>query len=511
MKHFVSKTVVAWKILYFCRRRKRVSRKKVIFAGLLAAGMVLCRASALHAQGLPATPVQAAPTQNTTNTTTALGQESLVWLTELLKINTTNPPGNEEAAAKYIAGILQKEGITAEILTLTQGRSAVVARLRSSAIADPSRALLLVAHMDVVGVDKSKWTADPFGAVLKDGYLYGRGAVDDKGMLAANLAAFISLKRKSARLNRDVIFLATCDEEGFGESSIKTLIAKNWDKFAAGFAINEGGVVIAKDGKVLYTAVQASEKVSYNVDVVARGTSGHASIPLKDNAVVHLAAAVEKIGGYSAPVHLTAVTRRYFEGIGPLMDDEIGKWIRSLDTPDRGEHAARVISDANPAWSAMLRDTISPTMLNAGVRVNVIPAEARATLNIRLLPGDTIDSLVAELNKLVNDPAVKLEIQPNAGLAAPTSSLENDFYNAIVKSAAQEFGGAPVLPYQSTWGTDSAQLRLHNVQAYGLVPFPLTEEDLKRMHGNDERIPVAAFANGVDLMVRIVNEFAVAK
>ena len=484
--------------------------KQKIFAGILAAGLALSGAKTLSAQrapGLPVTPAQAPAAQGTT----ALGQEALGWLADLIKINTANPPGNEEAAAKYLAGILQKEGITPEILPITPGRSAVVARLKSSAVADPSRALLLVAHMDVVGVDRSKWTVDPFAAVMKDGYLYGRGAVDDKGMLAANLAAFVRLKRSNARLNRDVIFLATCDEEAFGDASIKALIAKNWDKFAAGFAINEGGVVIAKDGKVQYTAVQASEKVTYNVDVVARGTSGHASIPLKDNPVVHLAAAIAKIANYSAPVHLTAVTRRYFEGLAPLQDDEVGKWIRSIDTPDRGEHAARVISDTNPTWNAMLRDTISPTMLSAGVRANVIPAEARATLNIRLLPGDTIDALLAELNKLVNDSQVKFEIQTNAGLAAPTSSLENDFYNAIVKASAREFNGAPVLPYQSTWGTDSSQLRLHNVQAYGLVPFPLSEDDLKRMHGNDERIPVAAFARGVDLMVKIVDEFAVTK
>jgi acetylornithine deacetylase/succinyl-diaminopimelate desuccinylase-like protein len=484
--------------------------KQKIFVGVLAAGLALSGTKTLSAQnapGLPVAPVQPPVAQGTT----ALGQEALGWLADLIKINTTNPPGNEEAAAKYIAGVLQKEGITPEILPITPGRSAVVARLRSSAVADPSRALLLVAHMDVVGVDKSKWTVDPFSAVMKDGYLYGRGAIDDKGMLAANLAAFIWLKRNNARLNRDVIFLATCDEEAFGDASIKTLIAKNWDKFAAGFAINEGGVVIAKDGKVQYTAIQASEKVTYNVDVVARGTSGHASIPLKDNPVAHLAAAIEKIANYTAPVHLTAVTRRYFEGLAALQDDEIGKWIRSLDASDRAEHAARVISDANPTWNAMLRDTISPTMLSAGVRVNVIPAEARGTLNIRLLPGDTIDELIAELKKLVNDPLVKFEIQMNAGLAAPTSSLENDFYNAIVKASAMEFNGAPVLPYQSTWGTDSSQLRLHNVQAYGLVPFPLSEDDLKRMHGNDERIPVAAFAKGVDLMVKIVNEFSTAR
>jgi acetylornithine deacetylase/succinyl-diaminopimelate desuccinylase-like protein len=160
-------------------------------------------------------------------------------------------------------------------------------------------------------------------------------------------------------------------------------------------------------------------------------------------------------------------------------------------------------------WNAMLRDTISPTMLNAGVRANVIPSVATATLNIRLLPGNTITALLGELNKIVNDPQVKLEVQPDAGLAAPDSSLESDFYAAIVKASAEEFAGVPVVPFQSTWATDSAQLRLHNVQAYGLVPFPLTEEDIKRMHGDDERIPAAAFAKGVDLMVRLVNEFAV--
>jgi len=288
------------------------------------------------------------------------------------------------------------------------------------------------------------------------------------------------------------------------------LIAKYWDKIAAKYSINEGGNVFAKNGKVQYVAVQASEKVSVNVTVIAKGTSGHASIPLKDNAVTNLAAAVTKIANYTAPVHFTTIVRRYFEGIAPvLQDDEIAKWIRSLDTSDRGEHAARVISDTNPMWNAMLRDTISPTMLTAGVRANVIPSEARATLNVRLLPGNTITGLLAELNKLVNDPQVKLEMQPDGGLAAPDSSLESEFYAAIVKASAEEFGGVPVLPFQSTWATDSAQLRLHNVQAYGLVPFPLTDDDIKRMHGDDERIPAAAFAKGVNLMVRLANEFAV--
>jgi acetylornithine deacetylase/succinyl-diaminopimelate desuccinylase-like protein len=438
----------------------------------------------------------------------ALAREAQGWLEELLKINTSNPPGNEQAAAKYIAEILEKEGITYEILDLVPGRSALVARLRSAAVADPSRALLLVAHMDVVPVEKTRWTVDPFGAVIKDGYLYGRGVIDDKGMLAANLAAFISLKRSGVRLERDVIFLATDDEENGSEASIRNLIAKYWDKFAAGYALNEGGNVFVKNGKVQYIGIQASEKVAYNITVIARGTSGHASQPTKDNPVVHLAAAIAKIGAYQAPVHFTTIVRRYFEGLAPLEDDEIGKWMRSMDTPDRGEHAQRVISDMSPLWNSMMRDSIAPTILIGGIANNVIPAEARANLNVRLLPGDTIDILVSDLNKIVNDPAVKLELQPNAGLAAPPSSLENDFYGLLAKVTSQEFGGAPALPFQSTWLTDSAQLRLHNVQAYGLVLFPLTNEELKRMHADDERLPLVAFSKGVDVLTKIVAQFA---
>jgi len=478
---------------------------------LQVAIMVFPAVAPLAAQGIPPNPASAQTNSSPLADTAPLSREALVWLAQLIQINTTNPPGNEQAAAKYIAGILEKEGITPEILEVAPGRSAVVARLRSSAISDPSRALLLVAHMDVVGAERARWTVDPFGAMMKDGYIYGRGALDDKSMLAANLAAIIALKRSSARLNRDVIFLATDDEEAGGDASIRPLIAKNWDKFAAGYALNEGGEVISKGGKVQYVAVQASEKVAVNVAVVAKGSSGHASVPTKDNAIVHLAAAVAKIGMYSAPVHFNTVLRRYFEGLAAVSDDEIAKWMRSLDTTDRGEHAQRVISDANPQWASMMHDSIAPTMLSAGVRANVIPGEARAMLNIRLLPGDTIDVLLGALTKLVNDPQVRFEVQPNAGLAAPTSSLESDFYAVITKVASQDFGGAPVLPYQSTWATDSSQLRLHNVQAYGLWPFPVTDQDLARMHGDDERLSVASFNKGVEVLLHIVSEFAVTK
>jgi len=484
---------------------KRISFWVAIFVFVL--GLEPRSVSGQVAQNPPAMGIP--PSSTLVGDTTALAREAQEWLVELVKINTTNPPGNEEVAAKYIAGILAKEGIQAELLPAAPGRSALVARLRSTVVPDPSKALLLVAHMDTVGVDRTKWSVDPYAGIIKDGYLYGRGSQDDKSMVAANLAAFIALKRANRNLNRDVIFLATTDEEQFGDASLKILITKYWDKFAAAYALNEGGILVVKKNKVQYIGVQASEKVSMNVNVIATGKGGHASTPTKENPVVHLAAAIEKMGNYTAPVHLTSIVRRYFEGLAAIEDDEIAKWLRVVDTPDRGEHAQRFLSDADPMWNSMMRDTVAPTMLQAGVRANVIPSEARGVLNIRLIPGDSSEALLSELRKTVNDPQVKLEAQPDGGLAAPNSSIETDFYNLITKVSAQEFAGAPVLPFMSTGATDSSQLRLHNVQAYGLRPFPMTLEETRRVHGDDERIPLAAFAKGVDFLTRIVAEFSI--
>ena len=209
-------------------------------------------------------------------------------------------------------------------------------------------------------------------------------------------------------------------------------VDKHRDKIAAGFAINEGGGVFLKDGKPQYIGLQVSEKVPANVDVIAKGTSGHASMPRKDNPVVHLAAAIEKIGSYEAPVQFNSVTRAYFQALAPLQDEETSKWMRSLDTSDRGEHAARVISNQSPAWNAMLHDTATPTMLRAGIRANVIPSEARATINVRLLPGDQLAPLLAKLQQLVNDPTIAVRtavalIRNGSVLFAHLRFLQHDF------------------------------------------------------------------------------------
>jgi acetylornithine deacetylase/succinyl-diaminopimelate desuccinylase-like protein len=466
-------------------------------------------ASAAQARAQSARPAEATPPASVN--LSQLESDAILWLQGLIRINTTNPPGNELAAAKYIASILDKDGIHSETFESTPGRGFLVARLASSAMPDPSKALLLMGHLDVVGADKAKWTVDPFGGVVKDNYLYGRGSIDDKGMTIANLAVFLALKRSGARLNRDVIFLAEGDEEAGGEVGMNFVVEKHWDKIAAGYAINEGGRVVQKDGKIQYVGVQASEKVSVNVDVIAKGTSGHASTPRKDNPVVHVAAAIAKIATYEAPVQLNSVTRAYFEGLSQGGDDDTSKWMRALESSDRADHAARWLSDANPSWNAMLRDTIAPTMLQAGIRNNVVPSEAQGVLNIRLLPGNMVDSLLGKLQQLVNDPQVRFEIEPGAGENAPSSSLTSDLYNTISRVAARQFTGAKVVPYMSTAATDSMPLRLRNVQAYGLLPFPLTEDDLSRLHADNERIPLDSFRKGIEFLSGIVNDFAVTK
>src|SRR5271163_1493313 len=330
------------------RRPKRMPRKTSLTIFLFILGALWCT-TATRAQA-PMVPTVAPQGPDLTS----LESDAVNWLQGLIRINTTNPPGNEVVAAKYIAAILDKEGIHSEIFESTPGRGFLVARLSATAVPDPSRALLLMAHLDVVGVDKSKWSVDPFAAATKDGYMYGRGTIDDKGMLAANLAVFISLKRSGARLNRDVIFLAEGDEEAGGATGMKFAVDKHWDKIAAGYSLNEGGQTVLNNGKVQSVGVQVSEKVAVNVDVIATGTSGHGSIPRKDNPVVHLAAAIAKIGTYETPVQLNSVTRGYFEGLAPVQDEETSKWMLALESSDRADHAARWLSNASPIWNSML-------------------------------------------------------------------------------------------------------------------------------------------------------------
>ena len=464
--------------------------------------LLIIAGAALLAQGPRAQAPGAQPDLN------KLADEAQGWLSDLVKINTVNPPGNEINVAKYISAIFQKEGIPNEMLEMAPGRNVVVARLQAGPLPDPANALLLVAHQDTVGVDASKWSVDPFAATIRDGYMWGRGSVDDKAMLTANVATMVALKRSNTRLARDVLFLATDDEEQGGPASIKVTIQKYWDKIACAYALNEGGRIMIQDGKVQYVGVQASEKVAYNVTVTATGTSGHGSLPKPDNAVVHLAAAVAKLGTYQIPAEPNTITLRYFEQLSKIEDDDVAKWMRALEQPERKELAVRHLADESPMWNSMLRDTIAPTMLQAGVRVNVVPSIATANLNIRMLPGHSIEELIGQFTKIVNDPQVKFQLAPDSGENAPPSELTTPLYQTIERLTQQEFPGAVTVPMMGTGATDSAALRLHKVQAYGLQPFPMIEADSSRVHADDERIPLDSFHKGVAFLYHVVSDFA---
>src|SRR5215472_6461384 len=235
----------------------------------------------------------------------AARDEAVRFLSGLVKIDTSNPPGNETRAAEYIKGVLAGEGISAQIYESAPGRGNLVARLKGNGKKKP---LLLMGHLDVVGVERDKWTVDPFAAVVKEGYLYGRGAIDDKSMDAANLEVFVLLHRLKVPLDRDVILLAEAGEEGTTQFGIDFMVQNHWDEIACEYALNEGGEIPEESGKAQYVAVSTTQKVPRGFSLVAHGTSGHGSVPRLDNAIAHLASGVDKTSRWEAPLRLNETT-----------------------------------------------------------------------------------------------------------------------------------------------------------------------------------------------------------
>jgi acetylornithine deacetylase/succinyl-diaminopimelate desuccinylase-like protein len=443
--------------------------------------------------------------QNTTLSPAEL-EEALRHLRRAIQTETINPPGNEARLAAYVQSVLDAEGIETRLLEPAPGRAAVIARLRGSGAKPP---VLLTAHLDVVGVEPSEWTVDPFGGIVKDGYVYGRGAIDDKGMLAAAMMAVQLFKRRVAdqrtAFDRDVILAATADEETGGALGIGWILERHPELMRAEYAINEGGRIRVVNGKPLYAAIQTAEKVNNVVSVTASGPAGHASIPLEGNAVARLARAVSAIAAHREPVTLIPTTQGFFEGLARVWPDaEIARAMSSLASgiPGQVARGAGILSRV-PLFDAVVRTGISPTMLSAGIRHNVIPAAANATLSIRTLPGQPIEGVVERLRAIVNDSGVEITVT-DAGLDAPASRADSPMFAAISEAIAQLDPGLVTVPYMSTGATESARLRAWGVETYGLLPFPLDENDERRMHGADERVPVEAFAFGIRLLLNVL-------
>ena len=440
----------------------------------------------------------------------AVSRETILHLQQLIRINTVNPPGNEMAVARYLESTLNAEDIETQLFEPASNRAALVARIRGNGAKRP---VIIMAHMDVVGVERDGWSVDPFEGVVKDGYLYGRGAIDDKGMLAANLQTMLLLKRHwvgaGVELSRDVIFVANSDEEAGGDYGMGWLVENKRELIDAEFVLNEGGRTRIVHGKPLYVAVQSAEKVAHVVTVTACGPGGHAAIPLDGNAITGLGRALAAIGKHREPTRLTPTTRAFFGHLAAVWPD-VGEGQAMADvTSDDNERVSRgaEVLRQTPVFDAVLRTGISATILQSGIRTNVIPTEAVAKLNIRTLPGDSIDRVVATLERLIDDPNVTLEIT-SRGEDSPSSDFESPMFTAIAETVNEIAPEMVTVPYLSTGATDSARLRNLGMQAYGILPFPMDQDDEDRMHGNDERVPLASLAFGTRLIYGAVSRVA---
>jgi acetylornithine deacetylase/succinyl-diaminopimelate desuccinylase-like protein len=442
----------------------------------------------------------------------AADTETLNYFRSLIRLDTSNPPGNETIAAKYLQGILEREGIPAKLVGANPQRLSLIATLKGNGTKKP---ILIMGHTDVVGVQRERWTEDPFGAALIEGYIWGRGTIDDKDKVVASLMTILELKRSGVRLDRDVIFVAEAGEEGGssdGSFGMQYIIRNNWADIDAEYCLTEGGNFYSRGGKVLYQKVEVSEKVGRGMRLVARGTSGHGSMPREDNAIVHLSAAVAAIGRWQPPMHLTDVTRTYLERLILVSSPEDAARIKALFDSSKTAQAQEYFRKNDLEMNSILRTSISPNIIQGGFRTNVIPSEATATLDIRAIPDEDMDKFKEMMTKVINDPAVTIESnQNNLGAASPppASGLQTAMFQALEKAQQKFYPGTAILPWMATGATDMRGLRARGVQCYGIGP-DLPQEDLvtHAMHSDNERIKESGLYTFVHYMYDAVLQVA---
>lgn len=428
-------------------------------------------------------------------------------LSELIRVNTSNPPGGEGAIAELLAPRFRAAGFTVDIIpTPEAGKAHFIARLKGDG---SKRPILLAAHADVVGVEREKWTLDPFAGIIRDGYVFGRGAVDFKGGLAVFARAALMLAEQKVPLARDVIFLAEADEEG-GQYNTTWLAEGHWPLIDCEFALNEGGWILTRpDGSVRVVSISTADKISLPVVLTARGVSTHSSMPTPDNAIFALARALAKLADHETEIKLTPGTRQFFQALARTSEAPLAGYFRDLtgDNPELVRRADREISK-DPLLHALMRNTIAPVLMNAGFRANVIPGSAEATVNVRLIPGTDPADIVREFQRVIGNPAVEVRVSAAAPAPVPTSSETTELYRSLEKQAKAQFSGAEVASYLFQAGTDARAWRSRGVPVYGIYPYPVDADDLTRMHGNDERVRVRSLQQGTEMIFRTLVEVA---
>src|SRR6266496_1186107 len=436
----------------------------------------------------------------------ALGDEATALLSQYIRINTTNPPGNEIAAARWIAEVLRRDGIEARIFEPAPGKANLYARLPGDGSARP---LILLNHMDVVLASPEYWKVDPFSGAVQDGYVWGRGALDMKGEAVTQLMTLLTLKRAAVALKRDVIFLATADEEIGGGVGASWFVEQHPELVRdAEFLINEGGTIRADaSGRIEYYGVGTTEKSPFWLDVTARGTPGHGSRPTPDNPVHRLVRALSRIVSYQTPLVVTPAVERYLRDLSTIEADATRRaWLADVQAALRDSAAARAVT-ADLTYNALLRNTISITGLKASDKTNVIPPVASAALDVRLLPGQDPGAFFAELVRVVNDTAVSITPQgPN--WPATESPTDTELFRAIVAAARERDPRALVTTPPLAGFTDSHYFRRLGIVSYGLSPFPLNQAESRGVHGNDERVSLDDLTFGVHFVYDVVARIA---
>jgi acetylornithine deacetylase/succinyl-diaminopimelate desuccinylase-like protein len=445
----------------------------------------------------------AAHAQNAPDPTAAL-------LQDIIRLDTSNPPGREGQIDELLAAKLRPLGFDVTIVpTPEAGKSHMIARLRGDG---SKRPILLASHGDVVGVERDKWTVDPFGGVVKDGHVYGRGAIDFKGGIAVFARAVMQLAERKVPLARDVIFLVEADEEA-AQYNTSWLAQTHWAQMDCEFALNEGGWIIADDsGKVKYVSISTADKSSVSVIVSAKGTSTHSSMPRPDNAIFALSRALAALSSYEFPIQLTPATRQFLEVLARTSPQPLrGYYETLLTSTDAAAIAAadREISK-DPLMHAIIRNTVAPVIINGGFRSNVIPGSADATLNVRIIPGTDPNEVVRTFQGLIKDPAVTVRLaNPSTGPSrTQPSSEQTDLYRALERQAKATFPGTEVTPYLFQAGTDAGAWRSRGVPVYGIYPYPITADELTRMHGNDEKVSIESLRKGTEMIFNTLVEVA---
>ncbi len=426
----------------------------------------------------------------------------------LVQIDTT--AGHETKAVDYLKKVLESEGIPTSTFALDPSRANLVARLRGNG---SKRPLLILAHTDVVGGQRDKWPVDPFGAVMKDGYIWGRGSKDDKPVLAANLITMLMLKRLGVQLDRDVIFLAESGEEAdLAGVGINFMVREHFAEIDAELAMTEGGSATIEGDHVTRVNIGTAEKLPARVRLVATGTAGHGFAPRMDNALIHLGRAVERVGRWEPPMRLNDTTRSYFETLARISSPDRAAVYKALLDSKTAANAEKFLREHSPGEYSMLRTSVVPTMLKAGVGANVIPSEAEATLDIRALPGEDIDQFYADMARVIADPAVKIVPLPQTRPPSPASRLDTEMYRVMERVAKTIYPGATVLPSMSTGASDQAQLRAKGIQSYGIGPAS-TESDAVNYpaHGDVERLAESSLYPFVQYVWDVVTEVAAHK